>query len=692
MPKPLFARRVLVVSPTPTYPLDFGNRIRIYEMSKRFQDAGARVDFLYSPMEWNTSFIDFEGYRQMVDQWDRVFLVPSESRYYTRPQSTHYTIDEWWEAPLQHMLEWLLLRQYYDCVVVNYAFLSKTLELVKGATLRVLDTHDQLAGRKEILEGLGLEPDFFYLTEEEETKALNRADVVIAIKDEEADLFRHYTSKDVITYPYPGLSQTWIYHGNRKVDDVNLTLLRVGFVGGLNQLNINCIRSFIANTRDLFAQKVAPLVIKIGGSVCEAVEDLASEPHVRLMGRYDEPREFYSECDLIINPMLRSTGLKIKTVEAVSLGMPLLSTAHASEGLPEREPSLLFADDWALAKELVEVSFDRSRLEIYRKASNQALIGLQTQASRSFEALTARINSTPTVVVISNPLLDRQSDYRRLWLNTLIYYLRHGREICLTTSTGIVPHLDILKKAYGWQTECLKLIGEVGHESVTDHFFAATMKDLCDNRDSVSCLIADVPSQEQLVKLLPSLKKFRAVLILEELCDQASLELFAGVLSMHGISPIVITSTMSSNVQLIDKSARVIQVLPYRYVDDLRDFFRIHDASETTDKQPQIANMLLASDGKSISLSEYKHSFQRLNYQLNRYITVDETTLISDYSFILLMQVFGFRFSLTSAGSEPVHSSVYLSRLINEDPSYVFSCLNKSDAGWCNIWTATQMR
>ena len=111
---------------------------------------------------------------------------------------------------------------------------------------------------------------------------------------------------------------------------------------GLNQLNITRIRSFISNTRDLFAQKFAPLVIIIGGSVCEAIEDLADEPHVRLLGRYDEPREFYSQCDVIINPMMRSTGLKIKTVEAVSLGMPLLSTAHASEGLPFEIPACYF--------------------------------------------------------------------------------------------------------------------------------------------------------------------------------------------------------------------------------------------------------------------------------------------------------------------------------------------------------------
>ncbi len=691
MPKPLFARRVLVVSPTPSYPLDFGNRIRIYEMSKRFQDAGAKVDFLYSPMEWNTSFIDFDGYREMVEQWDRVFLVPSESKYYTRPEGSHYTIDEWWEAPLQQMLEWLLVRQYYDCVIVNYAFLSKALELIKGTTLRVLDTHDQLAGRKEILEGLGLEPDFFYLTEEEETKALNRADVVIAIKDEEADLFRHYTSKDVITYPYSGLSQSWIYHGDRKVADINLSLLRVGFVGGLNQLNINCIRSFILNTRDLFAQKVAPLVIKIGGSVCEAIEDLALEPHVQLMGRYEEPREFYSQCDLIINPMLRSTGLKIKTVEAVSLGIPLLTTSHASEGLPDREPSLLFSDDWELAKELVEVSFDRTRLEIFRKASNKAHIGLQTQASRSFESLSARINSVPAVVLFSSPLLDRQSDYRRLWLNTLIYYLRNGREICITTGSGIIPSLDTLKKAYGWQTECVKFIGESGHESVRDHFFSASLRDLCNIRNRVSCVFADIPTKEQIEIILPSLLIAKSILILEELCDHASIEVFTKILRSYGVIPIIITSRMSANVQLINNSTSLFQVLPYKYVDDLRDSFKIHDASSLAMSKDNQPNHIITSEEEFISISNYKHSFKTISRCIYRNIIVDEEGLVSDYSFILLMRIFGFRFSLRClSGENLVLDSSYLSRLMNEDPAYIFSCLNKSDAGWCHVWSATQ--
>jgi len=689
MPKPLFARRVLVVSPTPTYPLDFGNRIRIYEMTKRFQAAGAKIDFLYSPMEWNTSFIDFEGYRQMVGQWDRVFLVPSDSKYYTRPKSTHYEIDEWWEAPLHQMLEWLLLRQYYDCVVVNYAFLSKTLELVEGSTLRVLDTHDQMAGRKEILEDLGLEPDFFYLTENEEARALNRADLVVAIKDEEAEAFRNYTSKDVVTYPYSGLAQSWIYHGTRKVDDVNLSLLRVGFVGGLNQLNINCIRSFIANTRDLFAQKVAPLVIKIGGSVCEAIEDLAEEPHVRLLGRYDEPREFYSECDVIINPMLRSTGLKIKTVEAVSLGMPLLSTAHASEGLPDREPSLLFADDWELAKELVEASFDRSRLETYRKASNQALVGLQTKSSQSFEAITSRINQNPCVVIISNPELDRQSDYRWLWLNTLIYYLRHGRELCLMTGTFIIPPLDLLKSAYGWQSQCLKFTGEAGHETASDYFFAASIDDICETRDRVSCCIADVPPKGNWQKLMPAFKKLQSILIIEELCERELLDEFLLLLASKKLRVIIISSQLSAQSSSPQLASTCINTLPYRYVDDLRGFFTFASPKDEPTADAIDVNEIAKVNGKAVYIWEYKHFFRKRKILLHKEIAIDESTLIQHYAFVLLLMIFGVKVTTKTTHQDNKRARAYVQRLLREDPCYIYSCLNRNDAGWQDIWLST---
>jgi hypothetical protein len=388
--------------------------------------------------------------------------------------------------------------------------------------------------------------------------------------------------------------------------------------------------------------------------------------------------------------MLRSTGLKIKTVEAVSLGMPLLSTAHASEGLPDREPSLLFADDMELAKELVEASFDRARLEAYRKASNQALIGLQTQASKSFEVITNRINKNPCVVIISNPELDRQSDYRRLWLNTLIYYLRNGREICMTTTTGIIPPLDLLKRAYGWQTECLKLVGEAGHESVADHFFAASLKDLCDTRTSVSCCIAAVPPKEQLTKILPSLKRLKAVLIFEELCDKDDLVELLSFLRSNGIISVIVTSRLGVNAELLSESTDLMKVLPYRYVDDLRDFFLNCGETNTEGVSGREVNMVKQRNGEWIHLSHFMHNFKSSQFMTYNRILVDEQTLIDMHGFILLLRIFGIDVSVNGISLDPVDQSKYLNKMMHEDPCHVFTCMNRNDAGWANVWEKTE--
>ena len=57
-----------------------------------------------------------------------------------------------------------------------------------------------------------------------------------------------------------------------------------------------------------------------------------------------DPAVFYAAVDCVLNPMVPGTGLKIKTVEALAHGRPVLGTEWAFSGLPVEHPGHRAAD------------------------------------------------------------------------------------------------------------------------------------------------------------------------------------------------------------------------------------------------------------------------------------------------------------------------------------------------------------
>ena len=71
--------------------------------------------------------------------------------------------------------------------------------------------------------------------------------------------------------------------------------------------------------------------IIIAGTVCNAVS--IKHDKLKLLGLVDNLDEFYSSVDLVINPLLFGTGLKIKSAEALAYGVPILSSVVGFEGI-----------------------------------------------------------------------------------------------------------------------------------------------------------------------------------------------------------------------------------------------------------------------------------------------------------------------------------------------------------------------
>jgi glycosyltransferase involved in cell wall biosynthesis len=355
--------RVLVLSPTPTHPQDYGNRRRIFEICRRLTAEGARITFVHyaAEHEWRGDVPRGAGSaeRAMALAWWQYHTIAPTRIVHANAIGHHHEIDEWWDPAIESFLTWLFKTRSFEVFVVNYSWLSKALEFAPPSLLKILDTHDKLSGRRDVLDSLGIRPEFFHTTEAEEKIALDRADLVWAIKDQERVAFQRMTATPVLT-----MSHMEPFNALPRPEPDPDGYLRVGIIGARNNVNLINITRFLKVAELVFRETFAPIKIVIAGSVCSLLSDL-NYSFVELRGTVESVEDFYRSVDCVAIPIELSTGLKIKAAEAISFGVPVVSTAHAFEGLPVCGSLQNLADFTQLARALADLAFaPRTELEM----------------------------------------------------------------------------------------------------------------------------------------------------------------------------------------------------------------------------------------------------------------------------------------------------------------------------------------
>jgi glycosyltransferase involved in cell wall biosynthesis len=219
--------------------------------------------------------------------------------------------------------------------LVEYVFFSRAFDCFSDETMKILDTHDVFAGRQKLYSSNGLSPVFYYTTQREESRALDRANLILAIQTEEATYFSKMTKQKVVTVGHmvqiPGTEEV-IGKGPH----------RLLFVGSANHINIDGLNWFLGTVFPQLRKKIPTIELDVVGS-CAA--KIPSSAGVNLVGPVTELARYYNRANVVINPLRFGTGLKIKTIEALAHGKPLVTTSTGSAGLEdENGKSLLVAN------------------------------------------------------------------------------------------------------------------------------------------------------------------------------------------------------------------------------------------------------------------------------------------------------------------------------------------------------------
>lgn len=320
------SKNVLIVSDTPTHPTIAGNRQGILACSKLLEDDGWNVILLYII----TPLVDKNTIAEMKIHWkDRLYiyrvsiiqfiiqrLIIIISRVVTK---NYLSIDIFCPWLIRRKIRKLLKQYEIDSVIVNYIWMTHLFEKVNIKN-KIVFTHDVFTHK--YLKG---NSKWFSFSPNMESKALQRCNKILAVQEMESNYFQFLSPTSKVYTVYCPLC----FHRQKIVENCCDIL----FFSGENKHNLKGIRSFIKDVLPIIRNKYPKVILRIGGSICSCITDLSDNDSICLVGKVNNPSDFYAQGNVVINPVFEGTGLKIKTIEALSYGKVVLAHPHSFEGV-----------------------------------------------------------------------------------------------------------------------------------------------------------------------------------------------------------------------------------------------------------------------------------------------------------------------------------------------------------------------
>ena len=269
-------------------------------------------------------------------------------------------------------------------VIFEYVVLAELADTLDSGRIKVVDTHDCFSDRNRRIRSSGGTGTWWSLRPRQERRLLSSFDYALAIQQNEATFFQDLLAQSTTSVALVDILSAPAERHERGTPSNGV----VGYIGSANQHNLEGLRIFLdtqwPQIRDILP--AAKLVVA-GGLTME--REIAGVEFVGRVG--DLWQDFYSRCSLIVNPCVTGTGLKIKTVEAMSYGLPVVTTGEGCSGIESAVGQGLFA------RSITSPEFHKTCVSLLQ---DDGLRSHQGRLARSFiEASLHRSTSTLEAIV-----------------------------------------------------------------------------------------------------------------------------------------------------------------------------------------------------------------------------------------------------------------------------------------------------
>lgn len=338
-------KSILIVYPHSIFEEKDGINTRYMQLLKYFNAGGFRVDML-TLQNFKSSwehypadkgglidelfFYDFKkgsrGQKQknkMKNLWARIRKrIPFCYAYTHLPDFAYES--------MQVQFNQIVKKNRYDFILISYVYWANLLNWAPvKKSVKLLDLSDFLTLNR--FDGSGGDVKIGNLMEEE-IRRVNLFDTVMCISEDERFFFSQFALRPRYYYvPFFMKKNNISRHPNPRYDLV--------FVGSDNPHNREGIKWFFDHVYPLLDESIKILIV---GSVSKYIK---ARDNVMLFKYLEKPGDIYIGSRISICPLLGGTGLKAKVVEALSFGLPVVTTYKGVAGFPAKiDNGCLIAD------------------------------------------------------------------------------------------------------------------------------------------------------------------------------------------------------------------------------------------------------------------------------------------------------------------------------------------------------------
>ena len=344
---------ILWVKTGPLFPLNTGGRKRTHAMLCELsrQHRVTYLAFRNHPQAISTeeAETDYAVEKIWLDKFEaerhsRKFFVEltGNALFSTLP----YALDKYCDQEMEQAIRELLDRRKFDLIVCDFLAPAPNIVDLDTHCPKVLFQHNMeseiwrrlASNQRNPLTRLYFHSQYRRMKDAEQ-RLSKKFDGVITVSPDDSRFSREtYGLSNVLGDVPTGVDAA--YFADDASQQAHATPKgsppRIGFLGSMDWMpNIEAVEWFISDIFPEIQRRLPAVQFDIIGRNPSAnLRKLAdNDPKISVSGTVDDIRRYVKACDLVVVPLLSGGGTRIKILEALAMGVPVVSTTIGAEGL-----------------------------------------------------------------------------------------------------------------------------------------------------------------------------------------------------------------------------------------------------------------------------------------------------------------------------------------------------------------------